>query len=140
MLQSIAMKLRLALAALAVVVLATGCVVLHTFEPGHYAIYPQCLFHALTGLHCPGCGATRCLYRLLHGDLLGALRMNALLFVLLPIIAYGAAYIGWELLHGRPVPSIIVKPFWSRLLVIAVIAFFVFRNLPWWPCTLLAPY
>jgi len=135
------MKLRLTLATLAVLVIAGGLVVLHTFEPGRYHdFYPQCLFHALTGFHCPGCGATRCLYRLLHGDLPGALHMNALLFVLLPLIAYGAAYIGWELLHHRPAPSIIVKPFWSWLLVIAVIGFCVVRNLPWWPCTLLAPY
>lgn len=134
------MKLRLALAALAAVVLAAGCAVLHAYEPGEHPFYPACLFHSLTGLHCPGCGATRCLHRLLNGDLLGALRMNALLLVLLPILAYGAAYIAWELLHERAVPSIIVKPFWSWLLVIAVIGFFLLRNLPWWPCTLLAPY
>ena len=37
-------------------VLTLGLAFLFTFDPARYAFYPRCLFHATTGLHCPGCG------------------------------------------------------------------------------------
>ncbi|MBP3380064.1 MAG: DUF2752 domain-containing protein [Ruminococcus sp.] len=46
-----------------------------------------CLFHLATGYYCPGCGNTRSAEALLHGNVLLALRNNAvlpfLMFVLL---------------------------------------------------------
>jgi len=39
---------------------------------------PACPWHALTGWPCPGCGSTRAIVRLLHGNLLGALGVNPL--------------------------------------------------------------
>ncbi len=46
--------------------------------------YPPCVFHSLTGLQCPGCGTTRALHHLLHGDIVGAFHLNAMLFVVVP--------------------------------------------------------
>ncbi|MCI8516940.1 MAG: DUF2752 domain-containing protein [Hungatella sp.] len=37
-----------------------------------------CLFHALTGLYCPGCGGTRAVGYLLHGDLIKSLQYHPL--------------------------------------------------------------
>jgi hypothetical protein len=54
--------------------------VLYTFPPVTAGFYPQCLFHQLTGLDCPGCGTTRALHALLHGRVLEALRFNPFLF------------------------------------------------------------
>ena len=42
---------------------------------------PPCPLRALTGLYCPGCGSTRTLHALLHGDLATAMAMNPLLVV-----------------------------------------------------------
>jgi len=47
--------------------------VLFLFDLAKHGFYPICLFHSLTGLNCPGCGATRAAYQLLHGHLLRAL-------------------------------------------------------------------
>lgn len=44
-----------------------------------------CLFHALTGLQCPGCGVTRMGTCLLQGDIFGAFFQNPVVFVLLPV-------------------------------------------------------
>lgn len=43
-----------------------------------------CVFHALTGLLCPGCGVTRMGLCLLHGDIFGAFSQNPVVFILLP--------------------------------------------------------
>ena len=68
----------------AIVGVAAGAVILYRYDPTTAGFYPPCLFHALTGLQCPGCGTTRALHHLLHGDVAGALRLNAMLFVVLP--------------------------------------------------------
>lgn len=39
-----------------------------------------CLFHSITGVPCPTCGATRSVLALLDGDLLGAAAFNPLVF------------------------------------------------------------
>jgi len=62
----------------------SAAVVLYRFDPATARFYPHCVFHDLTGLQCPGCGTTRALHHLLHGDVAGALRLNAMLFVVLP--------------------------------------------------------
>lgn len=47
---------------------------------------PKCMLHVITGLDCPGCGSQRALHALLHADLAGAFRANALLVVMIPYI------------------------------------------------------
>ncbi len=47
---------------------------------------PVCLFRALSGLPCPGCGLTRALVALLHGDLAAAFVYHPYSFVLLPLL------------------------------------------------------
>src|SRR5258705_10038442 len=66
-------------------------VVLYRFDPARVHVYPQCVFHALTGLQCPGCGTTRALHHLLHGDVAGAFRLNAMLFFVAPFGVTAAA-------------------------------------------------
>lgn len=44
---------------------------------------PPCVFHSLTGLYCPGCGGTRAVRYLLHGQLGKSLFYN-------PVVLYGA--------------------------------------------------
>lgn len=62
-----------------------GIAVLYTFPPSQYSFYPRCPIYSTTHLLCPGCGATRALYELLHLDFKGALHYNALVTLLLPV-------------------------------------------------------
>ncbi len=69
-----------------------ACGVLYRFPPAESRFYPACPIHQYTGLLCPGCGATRALALLLHGDVSHALQANALFVLLLPVLlVYGAA-------------------------------------------------
>lgn len=44
---------------------------------------PHCMVKTYTGFDCPGCGSQRAVHALLHGDIAGALRYNAFLFIAL---------------------------------------------------------
>ena len=117
--------------ALAVLTMAGtgGLAVLYFFNPGTYHFYPVCMFHRLTGLNCPGCGMTRALYALLHGDILTALRDNALLVLGLVAAALRGLWLAAARQRGVAVgpwvPTIFIWP----LLAIAVF-FTILRNLP----------
>ena len=46
-----------------------------------------CIFHKITGFYCPGCGITRAIKALLKGDIYTSIRNNALLYIVVPVIA-----------------------------------------------------
>jgi hypothetical protein len=102
---------------------------LFALDPGRVRILPVCPFHQLTGLWCPGCGTTRALHQVLHGNLAAAIRLNPLAMLMLPLVGY---------LVARGDASTL-KPTWIWALLGVVVAFGVFRNIPTYPFTLLAP-
>ena len=87
------------------------------------ALLPPCPIHHLTGLLCPGCGGTRALLALLHGDLPAAWHHNPLLLALAPLLLVVTLH---TLRHGS-VPRIPV-PLTSALLLLAL-TFTIARNL-----------
>ena len=125
---------------LAAGLLPAGAALLYTYPPGENSFYPPCVFHLLTGLHCPGCGATRCLSALAHGDLPQALAYNPLLVVTLPLLAAALLQMGYWLWTGRRWP-VRRLPAWSiRVLLWVIVAYAVLRNIDVYPLTLLAPH
>lgn len=47
-------------------------------SPYTETIFPPCILLHFTGLQCPGCGGTRAMFSLLHGDIATSLAMNPL--------------------------------------------------------------
>ncbi len=43
--------------------------ILYFFDPATSSFYPSCPFFRVTRWRCPGCGSTRALHALLHGEL-----------------------------------------------------------------------
>jgi len=101
---------------------AIGAAVLYRFDPMTAHFYPPCVFHLLTGLECPGCGSTRALYHLLHGDVAGAFRFNQVVFALGPFLL-----IAWRW------PRILTKPSVAWTIAVVVTTYGIVRNLPFWP-------
>ena len=123
---------RLELLALGLILLAaaTACAVVLRFPPGSPGAnrLPKCLFHEWTGLYCPGCGGTRALYALLHGDLKTSLHNNLLL---IPAGLTATALIATPRIGlCRPV---------AIAIIVVVVGFTVLRNIPCEPFTALAP-
>lgn len=111
-----------------------ACAILVFFDPfAANSILPPCLFHELTQLYCPGCGVTRALHALLHGQLALALSMNPLAVLSIPSIPVML----WNSAH--PGSAWVAKVSDARVWLALVLCFFILRNLPWAPFFWLAP-
>ena len=109
-------------------VLGSGAV-LFFFDPAEHSFYPICLFHSLTKLNCPGCGATRAAYQLLHGHLLRALQDNALFVLTLAALAGRSAWLAVKKIRNQPAAFVAPpKALWAFLVITLV--FTTLRNLP----------
>ena len=100
---------------------------------------PRCPFFWVTGMYCPGCGTTRGVHMLLHGDFEGAMHANILMIITVPYIIH--RFLAYLLLHifGKELPSIILPPVWVKILAGFTIIFWIVRNIPMYPFTLLVP-
>jgi len=124
-----------AIAVCILVTLAVG-VTLFFFNPATTWFLPSCTFHRLTGLYCPGCGSTRALHCLLHGEFREALRDNALVVLALPITA---AILLARIAGLRRSPVRLRTRIWFAFLVAVLVGFGVLRNIPVPPFSCLAP-
>jgi len=102
---------------------------LYLFDPSRFGFYPTCGLYRTTGLLCPGCGSLRAMHHLLHGDLLEALRFNALLVFSLPLVGGAAALWLTRNLRGQPL-SLPLKPSCVWVGSAIVLMFSIARNLP----------
>ena len=84
----------------------------------------RCPFHAVTGWYCPGCGGTRAIIALFHGDVAAAWRDNAFALTLAPL-AFGLSVFGSERINrGLARHQAIVVP----IAVVLTLAFTIARN------------
>lgn len=79
-----------------------------------------CSFARATHLPCPGCGSTRAVWALAHGDVAGALRMNPLGPVLAALVGLLGLLVTWYVLRdgtpnritdtrvGRVIPGVVL--------------------------------
>jgi len=122
----------------AAVAVPAGVWLLLNFDPNAAGNpFPPCMFHALTGYYCVGCGMTRALHALVHGDVVRAFGMNPLAMLLLPLAPLLVAHAqGWRPRLLQPLMRVALKP---GLWLVLLPTFWIARNLPWYPFTLLAP-
>ena len=107
--------------------------------PHGQAFYPPCPLHALTGVYCPGCGATRAMHALAGGHLMTAMHDNVLLVAALPVVA--VVWVSWLLrTMGRPAPRLLpLSPRTAQIIGVVLVVFAVLRNIPMAPFRALAP-
>jgi Protein of unknown function (DUF2752) len=83
---------------------------------------------------------TRAAEATLHGRIGEAFRYNPVGMILLPLasIGIGIELLGW--VRGRPLPfRLHFGAFGAKAILWLIVGFWILRNLPYWPFTLLSP-
>ncbi len=123
-----------------ITIILIGMGVVFFFNPNEVHIYPPCIFHKITHLYCPGCGMTRGVYYFLHGQFLMAIRENLLLlFVVIGLALEGVYKLEEKILKRKRIP------FYKRrsalyVFFVLVVVYWILRNIPEYPFTLLRPF
>ena len=121
------------------VVFAGLAVLFFDLDPAKHNIFPRCLFNSVTGYYCPGCGSQRAIHSLLHFDIAGVVSYNILFIPAFLLIIYHYLhpvlnrFFEWKLhniFYFKSTPWIIFG---------FVLAFWILRNLPFYPFSVLAP-
>ncbi len=113
--------------------LLAGSVYLYVFEPGRNGFFPPCLFRALTGLTCPGCGSTRAMHQILHGHFVAAFMLNPLFLLAIPFLLYALFRYSAVVMRGEIPRRNTLRPSYIYALFVIVVSFWIFRNTPFYP-------
>lgn len=120
--------LKIALVVVTAVVAASLSVAYYAVDPGSVSYAPRCVFKAMTGFDCPGCGSQRMLHALLHGDLASAWGYNPFLLLMLPVLALLAYSAATRIRHPR-LYARLNSPVVIITLFILLLGWSVFRNI-----------
>ena len=107
-----------------ILALIAGGWVVYTYPPSQHTLYPRCVFKAASGYDCPGCGSTRAVHQLLHGNIRQAFLFNPLLFVMGGVALCAVPSVA----RGRQ-PRFVTQPWFGWATVIVVVGWWILRNL-----------
>jgi hypothetical protein len=116
------------------------CLLTYLVPPDSASFLPKCQLHELTGLNCPGCGGTRAVNALMHGDLLQAAAYNLYFVLALPFLLWWGGYGLWATAVGKKFGPPRYRPWLWSLVWISLAAFAILRNLPVSPFDWMAPH
>lgn len=121
-------------------IVLTGLAVLFfMLNPTENEIFPKCIFHTITGYYCPGCGSQRAIHSLLHFDFKRVINNNLLLLPAILLVVYHYVHpilnkqLRWKL------PNILYFKSTPWIIFGVIILFWILRNLPFYPFSVLAP-
>ena len=125
-------------------ILAAAVLFVYWMNPSKNPFVPVCFFYRLTGLYCPTCGMTRAMYHVLHGNFAQGFSMNVLWpGILLFLGASAGLWFFWLVTNKNPLhrANLVLRkyPAISWFILIVLFGFWIFRNIPVYPFTLLAP-
>ncbi len=116
---------------LAIAALLVFGIIYYALDPSQSGMFPRCTFLTLTGYKCPGCGSQRAIHALLHGDVVGAFKYNALLLISIPWIAL-CLYAETQRIRNPRLYTRINAPQLMWFFLITVLLWWLLRNIFNW--------
>jgi hypothetical protein len=113
--------------------------VYYKINPAGQDWIPKCPFHSTTGLHCPGCGSQRALHDFLHGNIIEGFRHNFLMGLGIMVLLYKLFIILRTKFFNYNQNNVLLSPKTPWVILTLIIVFWILRNIPLYPFTLLAP-
>lgn len=121
------------------VIIVALAVLFFLLNPSDYQLFPRCIFNSLTGYYCPGCGSQRAIHSLLHLNFAGVVSYNFLFLPAVLAIAYHYLHPLLNKKFGWKLPNILYKKYTPWIIFAIVLIFWILRNLPVYPFSILAP-
>ncbi|WP_338762306.1 DUF2752 domain-containing protein [Bernardetia sp. ABR2-2B] len=120
-----------------------GTIFLFFHNPSNTAqnsLYPKCPTYKLFDIHCLFCGTTRSLYSLLHFEFVSAVRQNAFLLLILPLLIYEFLNFYFKNFFDINLYHIhYSNVFWIVVLIIGFL-FMILRNIDYFPFNFFTPF
>jgi len=118
----------------------TGLAVLFfLLDPAKHDLFPRCLFNSITGYYCPGCGSQRAVHSLLHLDFAGVISYNFLFLPAALLIFYHYLHPVFNRFFGWKLPNVFYFRNTPLIILGVIVLFWILRNIPFYPFTVLAP-
>lgn len=114
-------------------------VLFFVLDPAKHTFFPRCLFNSLTGYYCPGCGSQRAIHSLLHLDIAGVISYNFLFIPAFLLIFYHYSRPLFNRLFNWKLPNIFYFKQTPWIIFGVVVLFWILRNIPIYPFSVLAP-
>lgn len=116
-----------------------GGAALFFLNPNENSFFPKCSLYVATGYTCPGCGSTRALYHLSHGNVLEAFRLNPGLITLLLLSVTDYTRYAIAVKRAKRFQTLFCNTKLIFTLLGGMLIYGIVRNLPWAPFAGLAP-
>jgi len=117
-----------------------GVASLAFLDPAETTFIPMCPCRLLTGLYCPGCGSLRAIHAMTHLRIDRAFGYNPLLVLFVPLFIWFFAANLVTACWGPEKIKFSLPPAFAKSLLLIIVAYFVIRNIPAYPFTLLQPH
>jgi len=108
-------------------------------DPAKHQIFPRCIFNSVTGYYCPGCGSQRAIHSLLHLDFAGVVSYNFLFIPTFLLVLYHYSHAFLNLTFEWSLPNILYLRSTPWIIFGVVMLFWILRNIPFYPFSVLAP-
>lgn len=121
------------------IILLIIAVLFYFLNPVEHQLFPKCIFHSVSGYHCPGCGSQRAIHSLMHLNFAGVVGNNFLFLPAVALIIYHYLHPVLNKLLSWKLPNVFYYKKTPWIIFAVVILFWILRNLPWYPFSVLAP-
>ena len=109
------------------------------YNPSVLSVFPKCPFYSITGFYCPGCGSQRAVHQFLHGHILEGLKHNFLILILVTVLIYDGMLFLLNHFTKKTFNNLLHQSRITKLILILILLFWFFRNINFYPFTILAP-